>query len=70
MRLPKKHRRILKPTKHDVAEVRMLTHRLKDSHLRWVAMAAYPGRTPLAAVIIYAAERRKKNELSSGTECT
>ncbi len=55
MRLKKLHRKILKPSRRKAVEVRMLEKRAIGSHLRWTAMAAFPGCTPLAAVLMFAA---------------
>lgn len=56
MRLKKKHRRILKPFRRQATEVRLLTKRALGTHLRWTALARYPNRAPLAAILLLCAE--------------
>ncbi len=46
-----------------MAEVRQLEKRAVGSHLRWAARAAYPGRTPLAAILLYAADLKRETTL-------
>jgi hypothetical protein len=62
MRFRKVERRILKPSKRKVAEVRMLEKRAVGSHHRWRALAEEPERTPLAAVLLLAAKMKGRDD--------
>lgn len=59
MRFKKKHRRLLKPIRRQVVEVRLLEKRALGTHLRWTALARYPNMTPLAAVLLLCAEQKE-----------
>jgi hypothetical protein len=62
-RFTKHQRRVLKQTGRMVHFTQTLMKRALDTHLRWSAMAVHPGRTPLAAVLLYvAALSRAKRE--------
>ena len=58
-RFRKVERKVLKPLRQEVVELRKLEKRLLGSHLLWTAKALYPGRTPLAALLLMAADRLK-----------
>lgn len=62
MRFRKVERRILKPYRRKVREIRKLEKRCLGSHLRWRALAEEPGRTVLVALLLLAARLGESDE--------